>query len=269
MANSQALARQAAAKLTPQERQAYAGAIVGGQKVRKVRPYFSSTRLGGAVTTASNQATVAFTKGTRVNAFGYGINDSLVDAGYAAAFGNATAAETNLQQRGTTQAGATVYILGISMFLSEMSEGIVVQRLWPNTWADISLDGINQFMMLGRLSTIPAAGGVFGALRSWLLEPALAESSRWQNFGSSGNPQANNYKKLPESVRWNPTGGADSAFRIRINIERAVSFTTVATRAAASGVEAYNPPANPGDDGTYADLLWQLHTVESAPRTQG
>jgi len=265
----QQLAAQAARKLTPEERQAYGGALITGQKVRKVRPYFSSTRIQATTTTGGGQTTVTYTKGTAINAFGYGINDPLVDAGYLAAFGNATAAETNLQQRGTTQAGAKVYILGVSMFVSEMSEPEILARVWPNAWADVSLDGVNQYMMLGRLATIPQAGGMYGSMRSFLLEPAIAESTRFHPFGSSGNPQVSNYKKLPEPITWNPSGQADAAFRIRIKCERTVSYQTVAARTAASGIEAFTPPTTDGSEGTYVDMLWNLHTVEVAPRSQG
>ena len=106
-----------------------------------------------------------------------GFNDQL--AGYQ----TATEAETNLISKNDTN-GAVIKITGISLYLSETSDAALAKQIWANTYVDTTLDGVNQYLLIGRMGRIPSAGGLYGNGDSLVTQPGSdgADRARWRRL---------------------------------------------------------------------------------------
>lgn len=249
-------------------RQGLAKAAIGSQIVRKQKLYYSTVRFQFTVTGAGPY-TYTLAAGTRVNAFSYGKGDSLVGAGFPAAFGNATEAETNLQGKGDT-AGATVTIYGLSLAIDEDGvDAALVRAVWKNTFVDVTLNGSDRYVLIGKPGRIPASGGLFGGGPT-LIETPPATQSQKDSVGTlvNGFPDQSNFLRLAEPLKWFPTGQIDSRFQVRFETARAIVKTATARAAVdADTIVAFAPPTTTGDPYTFVDVTTYLHTVEMAPRS--
>jgi hypothetical protein len=236
------------------------------QIVRKQKSYYSTIRFPFSVTAVAGSTTqwdYALSK-KKVIAFSYGVQDDATPAGFAKDF-IPTEAETNLIAKGDT-GGATVEISGISLYLGETSDARLAKLIWANTFVDITLDGSNRYTLLGRMGRIPSSGGLYGVGDSFIVTPPLGQASAQVGSFTNGLPQANNFMRLSEKIRWNPSSKIDSKFQLRFEVVRDIGFR-VTSRAAAPGVAGFTPPTTPGDEGTYVDVVVYLQTQEIMPRT--
>ena len=131
---------------------------------------------------------------------------------------------------------------------------------------DITLDGSNRYTLLGRMGRIPSSGGLYGVGESFTTTPPLGAETAQVGTMTNGLPQANNFMRLSEKIRWNPSSKIDSKFQLRFEVVRDINFR-VSTRAAAPGVAAYTPPTTQGAEGTFVDVVVYLQTQEILPRT--
>jgi hypothetical protein len=254
----------------PEVRKFIARESLRSQVVRKQKSYYSAVRFPFDVAPVPVAAGASPTQWTytlnkkKIIAFSYGISDDMTAAGFPQGY-VASEAETNLISKGDT-GGAVVEIHGISLHLDETSDAKLAKYLWSRTFVDITLDGSTRYVLLGRMGRLASPGGLYGAGQSFITPPGLTESVANVGVLTNGMPHANNFYKLNEKIRWNPSSKIDSKFQIRFEVTRDIQFT-VGNRAAAPGVTEYDPPTNPGDEGTYVDVVVYLHTHEIAPRT--
>ncbi len=83
---------------------------------------------------------------------------------------------------------------------------------------------------------------------------------------TNGMPQANNFMRLSEKIRWNPSSKIDSKFQLRFEVVRDINFR-VTSRPPAPGVAGFTPPTLAGLEGTFVDVVVYLQTQEVMPRT--
>jgi hypothetical protein len=232
-------------------------AAIDSQKVRSSLFYWSKFRLAGVVATG----VLTFPTG-KVAAFSYAINGAAASAGLPF---NATEVETNLETAGATLPGETVQVVGIGIQLSPDTDGEVIRRLGANT-AVRMVRGGGQPVRLGPLVSIPGGGGLHGSAPSRVVEPPQNAASTDRGAVSNGYPSALNYRSLPEPMLWTPQGSADGVLQVEIDVTRATAITLPATRAATSGIAAYNPPVT-GDPGTYLEGWVFLYTESQRARS--
>lgn len=229
-----------------------------GQDVKvDASPYWSTVRfqfsIAGALAVGSRQA------------FSYAIGGDRTPAGFLAAAGLATMADTNLQKPGETRLNADIFVNGISAYFTPESDAALIRKVVRECAVTLSTDGQNT-TPLATLEMIPAGGGLMGVGRSGIKQPPLdtggltnAGEGAVVSFVNNGNPMAGNFLELGAPVLWSGQNGVDSNFRLNFDIGRAISEPVAALRAAAAGILAYTPPAAQGDDGTYVDLRVRLH----------
>jgi hypothetical protein len=250
----------------PELRKFIARKALRSQVVRKQKSYYSTIRFPFTVTPVAGQPgqfDFSLSK-KKVVAFSYGVQDDATAAGFAKDF-IATEAETNLIAKGDT-GGATVEISGISLYLGETSDARLAKLIWANTFVDITLDGSNRYTLLGRMGRIPSSGGLYGVGDSFVQTPPLGQATAQVGALTNGLPQANNFMRLSEKIRWNPSSKIDSKFQLRFEVVRDINFRVI-SRAAAPGVAGFTPPTNTGDEGTFVDVVIYLQTQELLPRT--
>lgn len=227
-------------------------------------PYYSAVRLQAAVSTAGLVTTYAFNP-AEYRAFGYGIGDPLGAAGFPSSL-QATALETNLLNRSQTNSGEQVLIEGISAYVTADSDPALASILLERVSCSISLNGEQQLFRLGRVTFLPGGGGLTGGGMSAIIRPGQQQQQGVYSPINNGLPGRENYFPLPSPIRWSSAGKADSNMVIVAKIERPLSFTATA-RAAAAGVEAWNPPQTAGDVGTYVDVVFRLKTKSVSARS--
>jgi len=257
--------------MPPQISRAIAKEALDSQIVKKHKSIYSAVRFqftpsapaAGVTTFTLN------TSSTKIRAFSYGIGDDMTTAGFndqLAGYSTATEAETNLISKNDTN-GAVIKITGISLYLSETSDAALAKLIWANTYVDTTLDGVNQYLLIGRMGRIPSAGGLYGNGDSLVTQPGLTEQIARAGVVSNGMPQANNYLRLGEPIWWHPASKTDSKFQIRFQVVRNLSIVSTA-RTAGAGVTAYTPPVNAGDPGTFVDVTVYLQCVEYMKRSK-
>jgi hypothetical protein len=267
-----ALARQTAS--LPPDVRAYIQESYGATQITVLPlPYWSTCRFQG-VRAAGPPPTFTIDTTTR-RAFSYGVNQSPVSAGFLAAYGNATEAETNLINPSQTRNNADVWIWGLAAYFTQDSEPALARRVMRETDVQISLNG-DQSIPLGTLEMFPSAGGLYGAGVSYIKQPDLATPGAANNgagallpFFNNGNPAAGNFFRLNQPFKWSGIGtaGADSSLVVLCTPRRQIVESGVAQRAAAAGVSAYDAPAATGDPGTFVDVRFHLICVSVAKRS--
>src|SRR5262249_53106178 len=160
-----------------------------------------------------------------------------------------TEADTNLISKGDTN-GAVVKIIGVSLYLAETSDARLVKHVWANTYVDTTLDGVKEYMLIGRMGRIPAAGGLYGSGESLITTPALTSNTAQVGALTNGIPQASNFLKLGEPIWWHSVGKTDSKFQVRFQVARDVKLTATA-RPGTQNIEEFKPPTDIGAEGTY------------------
>jgi hypothetical protein len=257
--------------MPPQISRAIAKEALDSQIVKKHKSIYSAVRFqftpsapaAGVTTYTLN------TSNTKIRAFSYGIGDDMGTAGFnsaVAGFAAATEAETNLISKNDTN-GAVIKITGLSLYLSETSDAALAKLVWANTYVDTTLDGVSQYLLIGRMGRIPSAGGLYGNGDSLVTQPGLLSEVAQVGVVSNGMPQANNFLRLGEPIWWHPASKTDSKFQVRFQVVRNLTVASTA-RAAAAGITAYTPPVNLGDPGTFVDVIVYLQCTEYMKRSK-
>lgn len=245
------------ASLPPVVRAVLAERYRGKQITALALPMFSTVRfqasLAGVIDVSTRKA------------FSYGQGSPATSAGFLAAYGNATAAETNQTVGNQTLNGADFLIYGIAAAPTPDSEPALARRVWRDTALAIAL-GSNSQLPLGTLEMLPGAGGLRGTGQSAIKVPALNQpgivdggaGAAW-SFFENGQSAAGNFFRLPQPILWSGVAnGVDSTFNILCTPQRQITETVAAARPAAAGEAAYTPPAAQGDVGTYVDVRFHL-----------
>lgn len=244
---------------------------VKGQRTVLPVPYWSTVRV--AATRAAGPPVVLTVDQTPRRAFQYSIGGDMQVAGFAAAT-IAQPCDTNLLRQGETLDGADVWIWGLAAELCTNSEPLLAAQVWRQSTVELSLNGVTS-IRLGTLAMFPAGGGLYGAGRSFIAEPALATpggvdggEGSMVGYNSNGNPLAGSFLRFPQPFKWNGVGkGADQSLSIIVTPNRTITVTCAVARAAAAGVSAYTPPAAAGDLGTFVDIRFRLIAVSVSDRS--
>lgn len=249
-------------------REAIGKHAVDSQIVTKQKCFYSTVRFStGIDLSVPGQVTYTIRRGVKRWAFAYSANGG--DGGSTAGFPSdyqLTEAETNLVS-GTDTGGSTVLISGLSFYLGETSDAGLAKRIWANTFVDITLNGADRYVLLGKMGRIPASGGLFGVGQSHIEAPPLNADQALVHSLSNGMPMHDNFHKLAEPIYWLPVNNNDSKFRVRFEVARDI-VVTAHNRAEAPGVAKYDPPTKEGEDGTYVDVTVYLKTLELTPRSK-
>lgn len=258
------------AQLPPDLRAFISQQAVSQQKTVLPIPYWSTIRI--QATRAAGPPVVLTVDTTPRKAFQYSIGGDMQVAGFAAGTA-AQPCDTNLLRAGETLDGADVWIWGLAAELCSNSEPVIAAAIWRDAIVELSLNG-TQSIRLGTLGMFPAAGGLYGAGRTFVLEPPLPQPGGADNgsgtvsYLANGNPMAGNFLRFPQPFQWNATGkGADASLSIIVTPNRTQTITCSAARAAAAGVSAYTPPANLAL-GTFIDVRFRLVAVAVSPRSK-
>ncbi len=243
-------------------------------------PYWSAMRFQAAVAGAG-PFTYTIDTTTRI-AFAYARGQSPAIAGFPAAYGNATEAETNLLKANETRDNSDVWIWGVAAHLSPDSEPALARRVWRDTDVQISLNG-TQSIPLGRLEMFPGAGGLYGSGPTFLRAPDGITAGpgvdggvgAQMGFVGNGYPAAGNFFRLPQPFKWAAVGsaGADSSLNISCTPRRTIVESAIARAAipvtaniTSVGTEAFTPPVA-NAMGTYVDVIWHLICVAVSKRS--
>jgi len=222
------------------------------QQYKLWNAYYSVIRFSAAVTIAGGNTTVAWNGGTELRPFSYRIGDPLVTAGFPAAFGQATQADTNLVKASETIAGEQLMVHGISLMPTLTTDTGAWSYLNDSMSTVISMDGDQRRYRLGRPFMIPASGGSYG-FPSSVVTPF--QIGAWSN----GVPDIANYYPFPEPMVWTSSGETDSNFNVILRLERnvAIQAPTASTSPVTAGI----------DFGAYVDIMVRLHTSQTASRS--
>lgn len=202
--------------------------------------------------------TYVFTAGTTVTAFSYGVDGDKVAAGYIAADGPATYADTNLQKAFETKGAQQVRIKGLAIQPLAMcyhdgqafkSDPDVLAFLSNSVAIDLGLDADLTFRV-GTIPMVPGAGGLHGAGQSQVRPPGF-EASIGPNISNQNNgwPVAGNFFAIPRELYWNPAGQQDSQLKVRLTATRGTTFVTddraeeTDPANAASNISGFTAPA--------------------------
>ena len=236
-----------------------------GQRFRTWNNYYSIVRFQAQVSVAAPTTTLTWQTG-ELRPFSYRMNDPLVSAGFDASFGNATDCETNLVKAGETIAGEQLWVDGISLMPSSVTDIGAYKQLIANLSVAITMDGDAQRYRLGRPDMIPGSGGTFGTGATSTIVPPLPNVISFDSGFSNGWPVIDNFYPFPQPLMWTPSGETDSNFNVVLKLVRQVVLVQTA-RTAASGVAAYTPPTAVGQFGSYVDFMCRLHSQQMAARS--
>lgn len=194
-------------------------------------PYFSVVRF--LATRTEDQAGGPYTwtipRGTRVKAFGYGEGDSMTPAGFGAFDPRATFAETNIITKAETISGQDVMIWGVGFapqagaFHRESEGGALTYRpldydlltaVNANVSWQVQFSGGEQGYQLGRLSMVPAGGGLRGGAQQLVHDNGLAGDQISSPYPTNGVATYPNRFPLPDGVLWRHKGQQDSTMLI-------------------------------------------------------
>ena len=245
-------AASAGGAVTTQRTKARRDMGVPHQQYKLWNAYYSVIRFAGTVSTNGGNTLVTWQGGTELRPFSYRIGDVLTTAGFPAAFGQATQADTNLVKASETLAGEQLDVHGISLMPSLTTDTGGWAYLSDSMSAVISMDGDQRRYRIGRPYMIPASGGSYGFPSSVITPFAIGA---WSN----GVPDIGNFYPFPEPLLWTSSGQTDSNFNVVLRLERTVVVTapTSSTSPATSGT----------DFGAYVDIMVRLHTSQTADRS--
>jgi hypothetical protein len=265
--------QQAAGLIAAAARRAARGLIKPG-RTTLWNNYYSVVRFQATVVVVAGVTTLTMVAGTELRPFSYRIGDPLVTAGFGAAVGLATEADTNLVKASETISGQAVTVHGMSLYLGEESDLELAKLVWSRTSVAISMDGDSQRYRLGRPGMLPASGGLYGAGATFgvpiaggaAAQPPLNASTDTSRANSNGNPQIENFYPFPLPMQWTPSGETDSNFNVSITLRRGITLAETA-RAGAAGVAAFTPPLVVGDPGSFVDIMCRLHSEQNFARS--
>lgn len=261
----------------PPDAQAYIADLVKkGDVVTKDEPYYSRIRFEPTITVdGSNNATYAFAQGQSVQAFNYGTNGQMTNAGFAAAntgYALGTLADTNLTtSTGKVTNGADlVFIEGISFIPTPGSDPVLTKLIIGDLSVQAGFNGDVSTYKLGSPLMWPGSAGLHGTANSKVQAPNVNDQVG-VFFGSVSNglPGAGDVQWMKDPIVWMPQPQADSQFALQVTLARAKSIVVNARVAGTNNIPtAFTPPATAGADGTYAEFIVRLHGAQIGPRSK-
>ncbi len=217
--------------------------VLQRQRKKYSFPYYSTVRFDFA-RTGAGPFVYAVPQGTQPRAFSYAINDTPTSGGFRAAFGAATAAETNLQSKNETIGGEEVRIKGIQAAFNATSDARASALVFDNVYCELTLNGDQQRMKLGRISHLPGGTGLVGVGPDATGVQAIGGGRPQYGAVSNGWAVRSNCQRLPEGLVWRNKATVDSNLNIICTSPRAMTLPTVTTEAAAAGIRGYTAPAD-------------------------
>lgn len=220
-------------------------------------PYYSKVRLRAA-RTGDGPYTYPVAAGTTVRAFSYAVGEQKTSAGYNAAEGDATIADTNLTNRSQTTAGQAVLIRGIAIqaepgamtreaesdpFDLRPQDAKFLSALWESLAVEMSLNGDENRFRLGAIGNIPGGSGLSGGAGSPSGIPALQAPPAGVPFATNGWGTRANYYQLPEGLLWKPQGNPDANLNIIFTVTRPITLNSGDSDNQLSNVAGANDPA--------------------------
>lgn len=225
--------RRHAVQLNPCD-EAIIDSIEGQQRVTSW-PYYSTVKFQATRTGASGSYLYTMTTQTRgLRAFGYALGETKEAAGYSAADGQATAADTNIITKNQTISGQYVEIRGLAFQwhttainvaggVTELRplDGNFVSALMRVVSVEMGMNGDDQTYKLGTIGMIPGAGGLMGGAPLLSGLNALDGNNK-TDFASNGWSTRSNFFRVPEGVLWTtsdkPDGNLNVIFRQQENL---------------------------------------------------
>jgi hypothetical protein len=203
-------------------------------------PYYSRVRFRAAQA-GEGPFTYTVAQGAQVRAFSYAVGEQKTSAGFVAAEGDATIADTNLTNRSQTTSGQAVLIRGIAIqaepaaltrddpsnpFDVRKQSAQFLAALWESVSVEMSLNGDENRFRLGALGNIPGGSGLQGGAAdpTGLFGGTTAPQPR--QFATNGWPTRANYFQLPEGLLWKPQGNPDANLNIIFQVSRAITINS-------------------------------------------
>lgn len=229
-------------------------------------PYYSTAHIG---TVRSGSGPFTYTLAANsgpARLFSYQIGQAMTTAWIGDGTPRtATERDTNLQTSNETQSGDEVEIVGIGLSLAPLSSlaAKLLAHVMTSAWCKIIFDGRDAGYPLGPLTFYPGGHGLSGRALSLDMTPPLAgpPAGVGIDFVANGLPMVDNIAMLQRPFKWTPEK-ADSKMNIAVYFPEAIAFTSAAVTAA-SGVEAFTPPAA-GGNGTFIEIVCKLYAKVTA-----
>jgi hypothetical protein len=190
-------------------------------------PYYSTVRFL-AVRSGAGPYLYTVTTGVRgLRAFGYAIGDQMQAAGYTAAEGAATYAETNIQTKNQTISGARIEIAGIALqwhsaalvnidgtgLRFRLPDYALIAAVERSFSVEFGLNGDTQTIRLGTMGMVPGAGGIQGGAPFASGLPFL-DGPQVEQYATNGWPTRGNFFRLPEGMVWMPNNTRDGNLNV-------------------------------------------------------
>jgi hypothetical protein len=210
------------------------------QRSRVSWPYYSTVKFVALASGDPSQGAVTYDTpiGTEVRAFSYRVRGAKLAAGYTAADGLATIADTNLTSESETTAGQNVMIHGLAVQIvptslhlndgealphrARLPDARFLAALYESVSVLLTLNGDQQVFRLGTLGMIPGAGGLMGGSFDDIGDTSLAGNDAQILFPQNGWPTRSNFFKIPEGLTWRARSKEDSQLNVVFNVTRAI-----------------------------------------------
>ena len=244
--------------------QAQALTSVETQQRRTSWPYYSTVKFFAPADgdPAAVPVNYVLTQGQQMRAFSYAVGDTRTPAGFTAADGIATIADTNLTARNQTTGGQNVLIYGIALqwlpAALHLNEGEVAPHvvrvpdyrflasLNEAVGVEMSLNGDENLFRMGTIGMIPGAGGLSGAAPDVAGLEQFAGDPKQLGYPTNGWPTRSNFFKVPEGLVWRNQSNSDSMLNVKFTVTRTISIP--------SGGDPENATADIPADNDVADV---------------
>lgn len=233
------LTQQPGMPLTPGQQQALRA--VKGQKRITSWPYYSKVKfVAPTADAAPGPYTYTINRGVEARAFSYGVQQPFQAAGFTAADGNATIADTNLTVANQTTGGQNVLIHGIALQLLpsslHLNDGQPLPRrvraadyafaaaLWESCSVELSLNGDENRFRLGTMGMLPGAGGITGGGQDLSGRTSADAGQKDIDYPTNGWPVRSNFFKVPEGLIWRNQSNADSMLNVIFTVQNQINI---------------------------------------------
>jgi hypothetical protein len=241
-----------ALRTLPPQTQKLIKQIMQSAKIQQVTPYYSTLSYIAVKTGVAPDYTYTLERAERT-AFRYAVDGARDSAG--APGENATLAETNVQNAGTTNNNETVTIHGISATPLPGSDPELFAQVVRNSSSILKI-GIGAELELGRMEMLASPWGLYGVGESTVKPGALLESAgRAIQFLSNGMPVPGQYLKI-DPIKWqgSSVAGSDTQLNFKTQLQRQIVIAGHDRAAVAGSVEGFTAPAS-----IRCDILVALH----------
>lgn len=200
-------------------------------------PYYSAVKFfAPRVGTPPGPYTYALAQGTQVRAFSYAVQQLMTSAGFTAADGNASIADTNLTQANQTTGGQNFLIHGLAIQLQgaslHLNDGQSGNRrvrlpdarftgaLFECVSVELSLNGDENRFRLGRIGMVPGAGGLTGDAYDAVGGLSFAGQGKTLAYPNNGWATRANYFRINEGLIWRNQSNSDANLNIIFTVNR-------------------------------------------------